>query len=170
MFLFKLFPREKSQRNLPRDQLQTGLRGNVISFELNSAAIADMISGKLMPQKPDILASTLSITFIGRGKIRDPSTLNMLRVRRSALSNALIWLKENNKKYYGDIIIDQERLYALPIDGVPEAIELGIRHETNELMANDEYSGYVPDSYYDENGDIEGQWVVSSCTKEKQLI
>ncbi|KAG8724916.1 hypothetical protein FRC09_012081, partial [Ceratobasidium sp. 395] len=144
MFLIKLFPREKSQRNLPRDQVQTGLRGNVVSFELNSAAIADMLSGNLMPQKPDILASTLSVTFVGCGQIRDPSTLNMLRIRRDA-------------KYYGDIVIDQDRLNALPPDGgVPDAIKAGIQHETNELMVNDEYRGYVPETYYSDNVDIEG--------------
>ncbi|KAG8771619.1 hypothetical protein FRC12_003491 [Ceratobasidium sp. 428] len=157
MFLIKLFPRERSQRNLPRDQVQTGLRGNVVSFELNSAAIADMLSGNLMPQKPDILASTLSVTFVGRGQIRDPSTLNMLRVRRDAIFDALTWLKTHNQKYYGDIVIDQDRLNALPPDsGVPDAIKAGIRHETNELMVNDEYRGYVPETYYSDNVDIEG--------------
>ncbi|KAG8724803.1 hypothetical protein FRC09_013989 [Ceratobasidium sp. 395] len=129
---------------------------------MNSAAVADMISGNLMPQKPEILASTVSITFIGRGKIRDPSTLNMLRVRRNALSNALAWLKENNKKYYGDIVIDKARLNALPFDGVPEAIQTGIRHETNESMVGDEYNGYVPETYHDENADVEAVVPVGS--------
>jgi hypothetical protein len=157
MFLIKLFPREKSQRNLPRDQVQTGLRGNVISFELNSAAISDMIAGRLMPQQTNILASTLSVTFIGRGIIRDVATLNMLRVRRSAIVDALTWLRKHNKKYYGDIIIDQGRLAALPIDDVPDAIKAGIRYETNESMANDEYHGYVPESYFADHADIEGK-------------
>ncbi|KAG8794620.1 hypothetical protein FRC12_023118 [Ceratobasidium sp. 428] len=108
MFLIKLFPRDKSQRHLPWDQVQTGLRGNIVGFELNSTAIADMISGNLMPQKPEMLASTLSITFVGRGKLRDPDMLNMLSVRQDALSAALKWLKTNSPKYYGNIIINQD--------------------------------------------------------------
>jgi hypothetical protein len=62
-----------------------------------------------------------------------------------------VWLKENNKKYYGDIIIDQLRLAALPVDDVPDAIKVGIRYETNESMASDEYHGYVPESYLADN-------------------
>ncbi|KAG8700967.1 hypothetical protein FRC09_005642 [Ceratobasidium sp. 395] len=81
----------------------------------------------------------------------------MLRVRRDAIFDALTWLKTHNQKYYGDIVIDQDRLNALPPDGgVPDAIKAGIRHETNELMVNDEYHGYVPETYYSDNADIEG--------------
>ncbi|KAG8730428.1 hypothetical protein FRC12_020274 [Ceratobasidium sp. 428] len=155
ILVIKLYPRGRSQRNLPADQVQTGLRGNVTTFELNSAAIADMISGKLMPQKCDILASILSVTFIGRAKIRDPNTLHMLRVRRGPVTDALKWLKENNPKYYGDIIIDQARLAALPSDGLPDAIKVGIRYEDNELMVNEGYSGHVPESYDAEHSDDE---------------
>ncbi|KAG8761320.1 hypothetical protein FRC12_009424 [Ceratobasidium sp. 428] len=122
---------------------------------MNSAAVADMISGNLMPQKPKILANTVSITFIGCGKIRDPATLKMLRVQQNALSNTLAWLKENNKKYYGDIVIDKARLNGLPFDSVREAIQMGIRHETNESMVGNEYNGYVPETYYHENADVE---------------
>ncbi|KAG8723929.1 hypothetical protein FRC09_001109 [Ceratobasidium sp. 395] len=156
VLLIKLYPRGRSQRNMPADQVQTGLRGNVTSFELNSAAIADMIAGKYMPQQCDILASILSVTFIGRAKIRDPDTLHMLRVRRGPVGDALKWLKENNPKYYGDIIISQTRLDALPDDGIPDAIRVGIRYENNELMANDEYRGYVPGAYYAEHTATEG--------------
>ncbi|KAG8690963.1 hypothetical protein FRC09_011779 [Ceratobasidium sp. 395] len=154
-FLIKLYPRDRSRRHLPLDQVQTALRGNVVSFELNSPAIADMVSGQLMPQKPSILASTLSVTFVGRGRISDPARLHMLRVRRWAIGDALTWLKEHNKKYYGDIVIDQDRLNALPPDGVPEVISEGIRYEPDQSMANDEYHGYKPDSYFSDQADVE---------------
>ncbi|KAG8780146.1 hypothetical protein FRC12_023393 [Ceratobasidium sp. 428] len=106
MFLIHLFPRDRSKRHLPLDQLQTALRGTVVSFDLNSSAISDMILGSFMPQKPEVLASTLSVTFIGRGRIKDPASLHMLRVRRPAIARALEWLQKNNKKYYGNIVID----------------------------------------------------------------
>ncbi|KAG9103234.1 hypothetical protein FRC07_010054 [Ceratobasidium sp. 392] len=126
-----------------------------VSFELNSAAVADMISGNLMPQKPNILASTLSVTFIGRGKIKDPDSLYMLRVRRDAVGDALRWLQQHNKKYYGDIIIDTDRLNALPPDNIPEAITRGFRYESNESMAEDEYYGYKPDWYFADEANVE---------------
>ncbi|KAG8788988.1 hypothetical protein FRC12_014015 [Ceratobasidium sp. 428] len=79
----------------------------------------------------------------------------MLRVQRDPVHDALKWLKENNLKYYGDIIIDEGRLKALPTDGVPDAIRAGVQYETNELMANDEYRGYTPESYYTNNFGVE---------------
>ncbi|KAG9089047.1 hypothetical protein FRC07_012415, partial [Ceratobasidium sp. 392] len=121
----------------------------------NAAFEQHMISGNLMPQKPSILASTLSITFIGRGKIKDLDSLHMLRVRRDAVGDALKWLQQHNKKYYGDIIIDTDRLNALPPDNIPEAITRGFRYESNKLMAEDEYYGYKPDSYFADEANVE---------------
>ncbi|KAG8720194.1 hypothetical protein FRC09_009959 [Ceratobasidium sp. 395] len=157
VFIMKLYPKDQSGRNLPGDQVNSALRGNVTSFELNGPAIANMVAGQLMPQPVSVLASTLSITFVGRGKLKDPNTLNMLRVRRNAIENALIWLQKNNPKYYGDIKIDKTRLRDLPSDGVPEAILAGIRYKTNEAMADEEHQGYVPESYYSDNADTEDE-------------
>ncbi|KAG8791563.1 hypothetical protein FRC12_008789 [Ceratobasidium sp. 428] len=76
----------------------------------------------------------------------------MLRVQRSAIRWALEWLKENNKKYYGDI----SRLDNLPEDHVPEAVLAAICYEEDESMTDDEYSGYVPGSYSLNNPEAEG--------------
>ncbi|KAG8786677.1 hypothetical protein FRC12_016382 [Ceratobasidium sp. 428] len=154
VFIMKLYPKDRLQRNLPRDQVQSGLRGNVTSFELNSPAIADMVAGQLMPQPISVLASTLSVTFIGREKIEDLNSLSMLRVRRDAIERALIWLQKNNR-YYRDIKIDGTRLDALPDDAVPELVQAGVRHEANKAMAEDEHQGYAPDSYFTDNADEE---------------
>ncbi|KAG8710982.1 hypothetical protein FRC12_000130 [Ceratobasidium sp. 428] len=124
VFVIKMFPRDLSVRNgLSDDQLQNALRGNVTTFELNSNAIADMINGNIMPQRPAILASVLSVTFVGRGRKVNPAALRLLRVRREAVREALRWLKENNPKYYGNINIDESVLSELPPDGIPNAIE-----------------------------------------------
>ncbi|QRV95124.1 Helitron helicase-like domain at N-terminus [Ceratobasidium sp. AG-Ba] len=155
VFIVKLFPRGGSCRGLRDNQLQSALRGNVTSFELNSDAIADMISGNLMPQRPAILASVLSVTFIGRGKAINPAALQMFCVRRDLLVDALLWLKNNNQKYYGDIEIDSERLAELPVNGVPQAVQVNFRFETDDTMIEAESGGYVSDAYIDDNEDSE---------------
>jgi hypothetical protein len=157
VFVVKLFPRDNSRYGLRDDQLQHALRGNVTSFELNSGAIADMLHGNLMPQKASVLASVLSITFIGRGKTPNPAALRLFRVRREVVFEALKWLKINNTKYYGDVIIDPVRLAELPEDDVPPAIRVNIRHEEDNSMINAETDGYIPDIDSDEDPDIEGE-------------
>lgn len=145
VFVVKLFPRDNTRYGLQDDQLQHALRGNVTSFELNSGAITDMINGDLMPQKTSILASVLSITFIGRGKIPNPAALRLFRVRREMVAHALTWLKHNNMKYYGDVTVDSTRLAELPEDDVPHAIRMNIHHEEDDAMIDAETDGYIPE-------------------------
>ncbi|KAG9124525.1 hypothetical protein FRC07_011299, partial [Ceratobasidium sp. 392] len=92
----------------------------------------------------------------------------MLRVRRSRVANALKWLKEHNKKYYGDIVISDARLEALPVDGVPDAILAGIRYEDDESMADNEYRGYVAESYFADNADVEAVSSVENYRSEQE--
>lgn len=66
------------------------------------------------------------------------------RVRRHAVFEALTWLKTNNRKYYGDIDIDPERLGSLPDDDVPMEI-LGIVRQTEDIgLVDQESDSYVP--------------------------
>ncbi|KAG9095744.1 hypothetical protein FRC07_011040, partial [Ceratobasidium sp. 392] len=114
-----------------------------------------MINGDLMPQRPAILASVLSVTFIGRGKILNPASLRLFHVRREMVREALLWLKYNNKKYYGNITIDPTRLAELPADEVPPAIATNIQCKDSDAMIEAESEGYVPDSYLEDNSDTE---------------
>ncbi|KAG8683365.1 hypothetical protein FRC09_016128, partial [Ceratobasidium sp. 395] len=145
VFIIKLFPRDRSRHGLNDNQLQNALRGNVTSFELNSEAIEKMIKGDILPQKPAILASILSVTFVGRGKILNPAALRLFHVRRDAVKAALMWLKENNR-YYKNITIDEDTLAALPDNGVPDAISENIRREEDATMIEAESGGYVEDA------------------------
>jgi hypothetical protein len=145
VFVIKLFPKSNARHGLDEQHLQGALRGNVTSFELNSDAIADMISGNLMPHPPSVLASVLSVTFIGKRTIPTPAALQLFRVRRHAVAAALRWLKENNPKYYGDIEIDESRLGMLPEDDVPDEVRVNMRQETDDLVLNLESDGYVPE-------------------------
>jgi len=59
------------------------------------------------------------------------------------VSRALAWLKENNPKYYGDIVISADELNQLPEDDVPDEILGVIRQSTDEGLVDQESSGYV---------------------------
>ncbi|KAG8681191.1 hypothetical protein FRC08_015793 [Ceratobasidium sp. 394] len=66
-----------------------------------------------------------------------------------------MWLKTNNKKYYGDIEIDPSIVAELLVDGVPDAIQVNLHHEEDDSMVSAEIGGYVPDTYVDDNVETE---------------
>lgn len=141
VFIIKLYPKDGRPHN--PETLQSALKGNVTSFELNLDKVADMINGNLMPQLPRVLASILSITYVGRGHLSKNWLKATFRVRRYHVAEALKWLKENNPKLYGDIVIDDERLRRLPEDDVPEEIWSFVRHEPEEQVIELERAGYM---------------------------
>lgn len=144
VFVMKLFPKRR-QRHVDPNTLQSGMRGNVSTYELNIDAVANMLQGKLMPRPPNILASLIAITFIGHGPLPRNWLKRTFSVRRYVVSEALYWLKTNNSKYYGDIQIDSAQLVNLPVDGIPEELMNIIRHEPNSETMADEDTGYVPE-------------------------
>jgi hypothetical protein len=120
------------------------MRGNVCAYDLNVDAISSMVHGNLMPRPPAVLASIISITFIGLGQLPKSWLNSTFRVRRHAVFDALTWLKENNQKYYGNIDINQDRLRSLPDDEVPNEI-LGIIRQTEDIgLVDQESDGYIP--------------------------
>ena len=66
--MFKLFPK-KGAVSINLDHLQRAMKGNVTAYKLNQADIASMVEGRMMPCRPQILASLLTITFIGQDKL-----------------------------------------------------------------------------------------------------
>jgi hypothetical protein len=106
VFVYKLYP--KNDAEIEEGALQRGMRGTVSTYELDMDAVASMIRGNLMPQRGIVLASVITVTFIGPGKLPKRWLLNTFRVRRDVVLGTLIWLKENNPKYYGDIEISRE--------------------------------------------------------------
>ncbi len=79
---------------------------------------------------------------MGVGPLPKQWLRNTFRVRRNHVGEALLWLKEHNKKYYGDIEIERARLEALPDDDVPVEIFANIRQDATEGMATRESAGY----------------------------
>lgn len=141
VYIFKLFPKKRSQ--YPMDQLQSGMRGNVVSYEQDMAGIASMIEGQLMPRPVSLLASILSITYIGVGPLPKNWLHSTFHVRRAVVRAALIWLQKNNPTYYGDIKLDEHHLNLLPEDDVPQEILGIIRQSTDSTAVDKEHEGYM---------------------------
>ncbi|KAI9057349.1 hypothetical protein FKP32DRAFT_1615465 [Trametes sanguinea] len=135
------------------ESYQRGMRGTVSTYELSMDGLSSMLEGRLMPQPARILASVISVTFVGRGKLPKNWLRTTFRVRRNVVGDALRWLKENNTRYYGDISISEDRLRAIPEDEVPDELVTGMRQCSDEELAMQEGAGYVPEAD-DEEDDI----------------
>ncbi|RDX46829.1 hypothetical protein OH76DRAFT_1355491 [Lentinus brumalis] len=141
--------------------LQRAMRGTVSTYELDVDGVTDMLSGNLMPRRPAILASLISITYVGVGALPKTWLQSTFRVRRSVVARALHWLKENNPKYYGNIVISDDILQELPEDDIPSEILGIVRQCTDVGVVDQEGSGYVP-----QPGDEEDAEEVSDVPEE----
>lgn len=103
-----------------------------------------MLEGNLMPRPPALLASLISVTFIGIGQLRKSWLQQFFCVQHRKVHAALSWLKKNNPKYYGNITIDPNRLAQLPENDVPPEILSIVRQSTDTGMIDQESAGYVP--------------------------
>ena len=120
VYVFKLFP--KIAGGIDPSKLQRAMGGTVTTFELDMSGIVSMLEGNLMPRPPALLASLISVTFIGLGRLPKSWLRQFFHVRRRKVHAALCWFKENNPKYYGSIEIDHGRLSQLPEVDVPEEL------------------------------------------------
>ncbi|OCH88801.1 hypothetical protein OBBRIDRAFT_813456 [Obba rivulosa] len=139
----QLYPKLRGYRPSP-ETLQRAMHGTVSTFAMDTQGVAAMVEGALMPRKPAILASLISITFVGRGKLPKNCLKHTFRVRRQCIRDALIWLWHNNTTYYGDIIISEEHLALLPDDDIPQELAGIVRHCSDDAVIEQEHNGYVP--------------------------
>jgi hypothetical protein len=158
VFVYKLY--NKTWYNTDQSTLQRGMRGTVCTYEMNMDSISSMLQGDLMPRPMEILSSIIVITFIGRGKLSLSRLHTLFRVRQRAVTDALMWLKANNPKYYGGVVIDQERLARLPEDAVPVEIVSTVRYSNDEGLIEQESSPYVS---YGENEAVESGEEFPKC-------
>ena len=141
VFVFKLYP--KSGYTPGPATLQRGMRGTVSTYDLNVDAVTAMLDGKLMPRPLTILSSLISVTYIDVGKLPKNWLHSTFRVRRDAVASALAWLKTNNPKYYGNIMISTDALKRLPDDDVPDEILSIVRQSDDTGILDQEGGGYV---------------------------
>lgn len=141
-YVVKLYPRNGHVSNL--DHLQRGMVGNVTLYNMNTNSVVEMLEGQLLLQPVMQLASVLAITYVGTKNLPKTWLKSTFRVRRRIVSEALMWLKDNNE-LYRDIVISLERLKNLPEDDIPFEISATIRHEDDDETVARERAGYVPD-------------------------
>ncbi|KAJ7475396.1 hypothetical protein B0H11DRAFT_1917799 [Mycena galericulata] len=145
VYVVKLYPKVPGARFWDKRTVNTGMRGNVSTYRLNSADIADIVAGvpKTLPPSPHILAATIGVTFVGRGNRPLTVLPDFLRVRRQRVLEALVWLKANNP-LYATIQIDDHHLSLLPENDVPEEIMSNTRLSQDVNGLQREHGGYVP--------------------------
>ncbi|KAJ3538129.1 hypothetical protein NM688_g6564 [Phlebia brevispora] len=170
-FVFKLYNQKAGYR--PReDELQSGLRGTVSTYELDLVGASDMLTGNLLPRPLRVLSNVVSVTYIGRGKLPKAWLRRMFTVRRLVVLAAIQWLCAHNPKYYAHITIDPAQLAALPEDDVPDEIMSVVRQEENVDVLDEETQGYDPTQYADEHvhssaGEHFALYVLSTATEIK---
>ena len=142
VYVFKLYPK-KSYPHDP-ETLQRGMKGNVVTFEQNSQDIMRMVIGHMMPRPPKILASLISVTFVGVGKLPEDWIRRTFTVRREVVLTSLRWLVSNNP-LYANVTLDENVIAGLPVDGVPEEITDILRQSHDSQATNAETPSYVPD-------------------------
>ncbi|KAJ3557094.1 hypothetical protein NM688_g1663 [Phlebia brevispora] len=153
IYVFKIFPRDRSTRELDMDgdeetktsTLQRAMAGSVCTYDLDARNFADMVEGKLMPRCLNVLSSVIAVTFIGRRRLPKAWLMRLFHVRRAVVRAALLWLKANNPKYYGDIEISEEILSTLPEDDVPKEISSLVRQSTDMDLIDEGAAPYVQD-------------------------
>jgi hypothetical protein len=117
MYVIKLYPQWKGAKQWDSMSLNSGVQGNVSTYQLNSPDIARMIEGDLMPHKPAVLAAMVAITIIGPSKLPVKSLPSLLSVSRHCVKAALLFLKCENH-LYRNVVISDASLSLLPEDGV----------------------------------------------------
>ena len=149
VYTFKLHPKTLNAR-MDVSSFQRGMKGTVSTYALNRDAMADMVSGRIMPRPISVLPELISIVFFGRGKLPISYLRSLFKVWRRVVLEALLWLKANNKTYYGDINIDDERLRSLPEDDIPAELLDIVRQSEDIGIVEEESAGYV-------NNDADGE-------------
>ncbi|KAH9033534.1 hypothetical protein EDB85DRAFT_1851513, partial [Lactarius pseudohatsudake] len=120
-YIVKLYPKKKGANFWCSKNLQSGLRGNVSTYRLNTDDIASMTDTQIMPPSSVILAATIGVTFVGPKNLPEKTMPGFLRVNCERVHTALLWLKENNP-LYRNIVISSDRLHSLPANGIPPEI------------------------------------------------
>ncbi|KAF8138854.1 hypothetical protein EV363DRAFT_1153897 [Boletus edulis] len=150
--IVKLYPRSRSSYTSGGLSFNSGLRGNVSSYHLNSDEIARMVDGELLPHHPRILAAVIGVSIVGAHHGSDRPLPAMLNVNRERVRDALRFLKANNP-FYVDIRLSETNLMLLPEEGVPDEL-LGVIRETLDTdNLEKEHSGYGAEDDDDYNTD-----------------
>lgn len=152
VYLVKCRPRKKTSNGaplgLPDDLLMDGIHGSVCSVKMPTTDAVRMLEGELankpvLPNPSWVLASTLSVAFLGFGSVPTYYLRGMFTVRRKMLLDALLIFKQINP-LYRNVTIDYDALAKLPEECVPDSIVVRDADDPRlNAMAEAEGTGYV---------------------------
>lgn len=158
-YVVKLYPRSRGNVSSTSPSFNSGLRGNMSTYRLNTSDISSMIQGDLLPHHPLVLPGTIGITIIGPKNVGVRSLPKFLNVSRQRVQQALTFLKNNNP-LYERIRISDNNLSLLLDDAVPLQLSSVVRELKNSSVIDQEQGGYVPDEEDDEdNSSVLGERV-----------
>lgn len=92
-------------------------RPHISSRSCHPDAVSYDVAAVVLPATDDVIARAFVIE-IPTGFSVETRSFSFLNVRRDKVREGLTWLKSNNG-LYRDVRIDEKRLRALPIDGIP---------------------------------------------------
>ena len=162
-YIVKLYPMKKGAHSWSPSSLQSGLRGNVSTYRLNTNDIINMTETQVMPPSPEILSATIRVTFVGPKNLPEKTLPGFLRVNRARVHDALRWLKENNP-IYKNIEISSDRLNTLPVDEVPVEIWSLMKHSDDTTLLAEEHENYVPEDLSNDVGQSIFSFILSKTS------
>ncbi|KIJ09799.1 hypothetical protein PAXINDRAFT_86949 [Paxillus involutus ATCC 200175] len=112
-----------------------------------------MVQGNLLPPRPVILVSMISITIVGPKNLPNHCMPSMVTVSRSHVRNVLLFLCRENPLYQ-NIIISEENSNMLPEGGFPDALRSTTQHPDDLFSLEQERAGYVVQDDDDEDDKI----------------
>jgi hypothetical protein len=101
-----------------------------------------MVDLNILPPPARMLAAVIAVTIIGPKGFPEKTMPGFLRVRRSRVREALIWLKANNPLYV-NIEICEQTLGQFPEDDIPEEILGTMKYSDDVMQLERERAGYV---------------------------
>lgn len=161
-YVVKLYPRAAGKAlSSSGSEFNSGLRGNVSSYRLNTSDVSSMVEGNLLPHHPNVLPATIGITVVGPNNVPVKSLPRLLNVSRHRVQQALVFLRDNNP-FYRDIQISDRNLSFLPDDAIPTQLATVIRELKNSTVLDEEHGGYVPDDDDDEVDEVSTELINES--------
>ncbi|KAF7318390.1 ATP-dependent DNA helicase [Mycena chlorophos] len=146
-YVVKLFPKKGGGKKWDKASVNSGMRGNVSTYRMNTNDVADMVAGNLMPRPVGILSSIIAVTFVGAKKM------------------PLLLLPD-----IFEVVISTDRLNELPEGGVPPQISLNARYSEDESILDKEHAGYVPVDLGDDEGVEEGEELPEIADGEERAV
>jgi len=98
-YIVKLTPKQKGATHWSSSGMNSGVRGNVATYKLNTEDIGEMMDARIMPPAAKILASVIGVIIIGPKNMPERTMLGYFRVRRNCVREALRWLRGHNLLY-----------------------------------------------------------------------